>query len=124
MGMTNATVPNTDAARDHCFLLDTGETVVVKVQQAPNALPGGDIAIQITPRQVDPATGATIMVGQRAAEAPAYTATIPLDSFSVAGFDLNTYLAGLIADQAPRARAFAASLKSVATLAAFNAAAQ
>lgn len=117
MSMTPATVPNLDAARDHAFLLDTGETVVVQVQQAPNQLPGSDVAIQITPRLVDPATGATLQVNGHDVVASTYTATVPTASFDVVGFDLTTYLAGLIADQAPRARAVSAALSSLSLIA-------
>lgn len=118
MSMSPATtVPNLDATRDRAFLLDTGETVVVRVERAPNQLPGGDVAVQVTPRVVDPATGATVQVAGVGAEAPTFTATIPVSAFDVAGFTLAAYLAGVIAEQAPRARAYAAALASFASIA-------
>lgn len=117
MSMLSATVPNIDPQRDHAFTLDTGETVVVRIERVPHQPPGGDVAIRVTPRLVDPTTGATLQVAGTDVIAPSVSATITLALFDAPSFDVTSYLAGLLTEQAPRARAYHAALTSLASIA-------
>lgn len=114
--MTPATVPKTDAQRDHAFTLDTGETVVVNVSKLPTPPSADAVAIHLATRMVDPTTGDTIVVGSSPVTCE-HTVTV-LTASMAEGLDFAAHLSNEIALQANRVRATKAALTSLAGVAA------
>jgi hypothetical protein len=118
--MQTATVPNL-GQNDHAFLLDTGETAVANINVQPLKAGQSMVNVLVSGRLVDPATGATLLVGASQVQAPAFCYSVHTDALA-AGADIAVIVANGMADQCQKARALAAGLKSLAALGAAQAA--
>lgn len=112
--MQTATVPNI-GPNDHAFLLDTGETAVANINVQPFKPGQSVVNVLVSGRLVDPTTGATLMIGASACQAPAFCYGVHADALAN-GTDMAVIVANGMADQVQKARALAAALKSLAAL--------